>query len=63
MPEDKVSLHTQIFDLAYYSEGAFTQEIAYNLPTHLRVFYLRKLAEVRKKENEQIENSTKSKGK
>jgi hypothetical protein len=49
--------------LAYYSEGAFTQEIAYNLPTHLRIFYLRKLAEVRRKENEDMEKASKSKGK
>lgn len=52
----------QVFELAYYSEGAFNQDIAYNLPTHLRIFYLRKLAEVRKKENEQIEKSSQSKG-
>ena len=59
MPEDKLLIHTQVFDLAYYSEGAFTQEIAYNLPTHLRIFYLRKLTDVRKKESEAMEKSYK----
>jgi len=49
--------------LAYYSEGAFNHEIVYNLPVHLRIFYLRKLAEVRKKENEQMEKASKPKGK
>jgi hypothetical protein len=51
-----------VFDLSYYSQGAFNQEIAYNLPTHLRIFYLRKLADVRKKENEQMEKSQKESG-
>jgi hypothetical protein len=57
-----LAIHTQVFDLSYYSQGAFNQEIAYNLPTHLRIFYLRKLAEVRKKENEQMEKAQKDAG-
>jgi hypothetical protein len=57
-----LTIHTQVFELAYYSEGAFNQDIAYNLPTHLRIFYLRKLAEVRKKENEQMVKASQDKG-
>jgi hypothetical protein len=44
--------------LAYYSEGAFNQDIVYNLPVYLRTFYLRKLIEVKEKEQAQIEKSS-----
>jgi hypothetical protein len=43
--------------LSYYSQGAFTQEIVYNLPIHLRIFYSRKLIETKTKEAEEINNA------
>ena len=58
LPADyKIQLHEEIFNLAYYSQGGFTQDIAYNLPVYLRRFYLRKLVDVRKKENEEAERA------
>ena len=56
-PEYKVSLHSEVFELAYYSEGAFTQDIAYKLPIYLRRFYYKKLADAKKKEKEETEKS------
>jgi len=43
--------------LAYYSQGAFTQEIVYNLPVNLRMFYIHKLIEAKEAEKEQMEKS------
>ena len=56
-PEYKVSLHEEIFNLSYYSQGAFSQDIVYNLPIYLRRFYARKLVDVKNKENEQIKKA------
>jgi hypothetical protein len=54
-------IHEQIFSLAYHSQGAFTQDIAYNLPVYLRIFYLKKLIDT--KEKEAMEKSNKSSNK
>jgi hypothetical protein len=49
--------------LAYHSQGAFTQDIAYKLPVYLRIFYLKKLIESKEKEKEAMEKSNKSSNK
>jgi len=46
-----------VFSLAYYSEGAFTQDIVYNLPVHLRNFYLNLLIKIKEKEQDQLDKS------
>lgn len=49
-PEIKMNIHSEIFDLCYYSNGAFTQESVYNMPTFLRNFYIKKLVDAKKSE-------------
>ena len=56
-PQYKIQLHEEIFNLCYYSQGAFTQDVAYNLPVYLRRFYIRKLVDVRTKENEEAKKA------
>lgn len=51
-PESKQIIHSEIFDLCYHSNGAFTQEGVYKMPVSLRTFYIKKLIETRKAENE-----------
>lgn len=51
-PTQKKALHTEIFNLCYHSNGAFTQESVYAMPVNTRTFYLKNLAETRLKENE-----------
>ncbi len=53
-------IHEQIFSLSYHSQGAFTQDIAYKLPVYLRIFYLKKLIDVKEKEKEAMEKGSKS---
>jgi hypothetical protein len=35
-----LGLHEEIFSLCYYGNGGFTWEEIYNLPIHLRRFYI-----------------------
>lgn len=62
-PESKPQIHTEIFDLCYYSNGAFTQEGVYKMPTSLRSFYIKKLVDTKKQEADanksSAENATK----
>lgn len=57
-PEDKILLHKQIFELSYYSNGGFNQDIVYRLPVYLRNFYYRTLVSAKDKENEQNEEAS-----
>lgn len=50
--ESKMNIHAEIFDLCYYSNGAFTQEGVYKMPTNLRAFYIKKLIDAKKQEAE-----------
>jgi hypothetical protein len=61
-PESKMLIHGEIFDLCYYSNGAFTQEGVYKMPTSLRSFYIKKLVEAKKAEKEANEAAAKGSG-
>jgi hypothetical protein len=45
--------------MVHYGNGFTVMEL-YQMPTRLRMFYYNKLAEAKKKENEQVEKSNKS---
>lgn len=61
-PESIMNIHSEIFDLCYYSNGAFTQDIVYNMPTRLRTFYIKKLVDAKKAEAEAQKNASKGGG-
>ena len=54
-PEYKASLHEEIFNLCYYSNGGFSHQEVYFMPVHLRKFYLNKLVSLKKQEAQQNE--------
>jgi hypothetical protein len=56
-PEYRPRVHQEIFDLSYFSEGAFTFSSVYDMPITLRKFYLNKLSDQKKKEKEEIEKA------
>jgi hypothetical protein len=58
-PGHSIELHSQIFDMVNYGNGFTVMEL-YKMPTRLRMFYYNKLADAKKKENEQIEKSNKA---
>ena len=58
-PDYKISLHEEIFNLCYYSNGGFTHAEVYALPVYLRRFYLKKLVDTKKQEAEQQEAAAK----
>jgi hypothetical protein len=62
-PEYKVILHDEIFSLCYYSQGGFVHSDVYEMPVHLRRFYLHKLVAVKQEEAKQHEAAMKGSGK
>jgi hypothetical protein len=40
----KLGLHEEIFSLCYYGKGGFTWDDVYNLPIHLRRFYIQQVS-------------------
>jgi len=60
-PDYRLGLHEEIFSLCYYGKGGFTWDEVYNLPIHLRRFYIKQVSkaveEKNKAENEQISSS------
>jgi hypothetical protein len=57
-----MNIHSEIFDLCYYSNGAFTQDGVYKMPTMLRAFYIKKLVEAKKAEAEANKSASKGGG-
>ena len=55
-PEYKQNLHKTIFVLIYKS--GFDFDTLYNLPVHMRNFYLKEYTEWKKAENEQADNES-----
>ncbi len=45
-------LQDEIFDLMYYGKMGFTYSDLWNMPTHIRRYFYRKLADIKKKEHE-----------
>ena len=57
-PQHRPQIHEEIFQLIYYGKG-FNHSDVYSMPTYLRRFYLTKLIDAKKKENDQIEKANK----
>ena len=55
-PSNKLDIHQSIFYFIYGTPG-FTFSDVYNMPVHLKNFYLREFMDLKKKEKEQIDNA------
>jgi hypothetical protein len=55
--EYNINVFDQIFDLVYYSEGGFDYNSVYDMPVNLRSYYYRKLDDIIKKKNAEIEKA------
>ena len=55
-PSNKLDIHQSIFYFIYGTPG-FTFSDVYNMPVHLKNFYLREFMDFKKKEKEQIDNA------
>jgi hypothetical protein len=60
MPNDKVRVHEEIFNLIYNANGGFTHDEVYEMPVYLRYFYLKLLVRRREQEEEEMKNSQSS---
>lgn len=47
----KLGLHEEIFSLCYYGKGGFTWEEVYNLPIHLRRYYIQQISKAIEERN------------
>ena len=57
--EYKIELHKNLLTFAHYSKGAVSILELYEMPIHLRNFYIREFGELKKKESEEMEKATK----
>jgi len=55
-PEFKINVHDEILSLVTYPDGNFTYTEVYELPIHLRKFYIRKLNEREKLKEKQYKS-------
>lgn len=54
-PEDRVILHENLFELLQRGEGKWDWNTLYNLPIHIRRFWIRKINKQTEQHNEQTE--------
>ena len=56
-PQDRVQLHENIFNLLWHGEGRWDWDTIYNLPIHLRKFWVTKLNKSRSELNQNEETA------
>ena len=56
-PEYKPKVHESIFQLCYFSEGAFSFAEVYDMPIYLRRFYTQELVKQKENENKKVEGN------
>lgn len=59
-PEYKLELHNAMLITAHYSKGAFSVVDLYQMPVYLRNFYVKQFNELKKREANEIEKSSRS---
>lgn len=59
--EYKLQLHEEIFSLCYHGQGGFTWNDVYNLPIHLRRFYIMKVKEMIDRKNFEVQSQAQTK--
>jgi len=59
-PKHKKEVFEEIFQLIYHGKGGFTFAEAYNLPIHIRRFYLQRLTKQYEDEKKHIEKQQKA---
>lgn len=56
-PEHQVQLHDQLFELVWAGEGRWDWDTIYNLPIHLRKFWVTKINKSRSELNQNEETA------
>jgi hypothetical protein len=66
-PEDRVKLHENIFNLIWWGAGRWDWDTVYNMPVHIRKFWVKKInklieddEEAQQKRINEIKNKRKS---
>ena len=59
--EYRLAVHRSMFNLITYGGGGWTMDVVYNLPLHLRNFYINELVKGKQKEHDVMEAQTQRK--
>jgi hypothetical protein len=51
-PEDRVKLHENIFNLIWWGAGRWDWDTVYNMPVHIRKFWVKKVNKIIQDEDE-----------
>ena len=54
-PEDRVKLHDNIFNLIWWGDGRWDWDTIYNMPVHIRRFWVKKVNKLIQEEQERQE--------
>jgi len=54
-PEDRVQLHDNIFNLIWWGDGRWDWDTIYNMPVHIRRFWIKKVNKLIQEEQERQE--------
>ena len=54
-PEYKLGMHEEIFAVCYAGKGGFIWSDVYNMPVHLRKFYIKLISDAIDRENKEYE--------
>ena len=60
-PEYKVEMMRIMLSVAHYSKGAFSVMDLYNMPVHLRGFFIREFSKLKEVESKEFEKSRNTK--
>jgi hypothetical protein len=58
-PQYKLEMHRTMLTVSHYSKGAFSVMDLYQMPVHLRNFYIKEFNELKRKEAEEIDRLSK----
>jgi hypothetical protein len=54
-PQDRVKLHDNIFNLIWWGDGRWDWDTIYNMPVHIRRFWVKKVNKIIQEEQERQE--------
>ena len=57
--QDRISLHENIFNMIWYSDGKLDWDTVYNMPIFLRKFYSKKINKIFREQEEAMERRKK----
>lgn len=58
-PEDRVTFHENLFNLIWYGEGRWDWDTVYNMPIHIRRYWVKRVNDIIQSRIEPVEKKKK----